>query len=1230
MGDIIHTWISRLVKAVFVDVISIQKIEESFQDHTVIKSIHSFISEDTPSFLYFHIDLNCNIRIQKNIESVLEQTDEKSICLYIAKVDPVHISSTGNPSFLSAGLQHGIFLCNEQFILSELKTVSEEIFFKFILDQEKQNQVTRHTLNNAISAINDFTSNLYKIKGQFIEGKINLPLPPTTVLERWNIQEQLEDEQVELVEKYAIMWIDQIDILLNIQFSQVSAPYSHLYDRTILDDEIHFWSFKAFVLTNIFHELQSNNIRPVLNLLDKTKSKHNIRFARICKRVFWERDKAKSNKRLLGSILPHSKGIHKSRDLMGVKEALKSIFHLFLLVWKTSVYYNNVACLVRFVDKLANITVEKCCDYFSDSKFMNYLETAQYEKAIDKLEDIIEVYGGFKSIYFFYKNKSEDENPDNSWGKVSDGILLVHLEASLKRCHELRELMVYEKKYQILKNISVSGPKGSMLTKAILYAYNNFRDNLFLLSSLHKREKMQIMKVNKDGRFERFFYSMRTLRRKLDNQVKIFFLRGIKDSPTFLQEIELVRCLLPLMEMPDLNKTCETRMENWIKLIHSDMHKLSKEFEKMDSHSLIYAKNLMLRQFQIGRISDPFDRLKRIDSKIFRLPSQDLIQEIVTFEGSQVEFENYTTGIIRSLLKAVNIDHCMYSPVLLSFSLQCKENDKRKQLILPTKSILDIERLRMEIKYSKILHLELASSTKNIIEFIDSISPQIKTVQQFCQSYNQGAEDSDMLHIFLPEIKQKSITISILAYIQNPQNMNLQYRGLKRSPDEFLKFVTDCELSTKMLINCSSYLLQNFKKVDELLYCDALSLFECPKISCHSPEFMSYLEASMNFKIRRLKSNYDEGVQMVKQILTNLTFSDTIMKKCITFMNIKIGKALEEVVVTSLNKLMENLLEEKSASFMINIELHLTEKSAFFNFGNLYEPLSKSYSFLIRRITNQVLHIGNKIQRLYLSKNNVKRTGSFSQDLQFSQRILTLISKIEHKIKTDQGKIEEFQERMWTLEHLWNKNHRTSFFEFLKSVTSNESIEVKGFERGDFVTCSERLDLKAYDKKLREQLDSLQKIFSFQNFARFGCMSINIKPWLRKIERRVAKGVTLYTSFLQATVFEVCFLLMSFFDHLSKWLGQEKCLEIITEVDKRKCSKKAIVLVEMNVDKIPELVKYTFQVIEILRSHDIVCDNIDLGVLKVKEFLDGSYFQWRKLITISFREKEKITLESRI
>ena len=154
-------------------------------------------------------------------------------------------------------------------------------------------------------------------------------------------------------------------------------------------------------------------MRRLLRFLDTAKSTYNAPFAKLCKEVFQSRAESSNNSKFLKPLRSWFEKLEDESNFNNLPDHFTPIMHLILLVWKGSAYYNTPARLVVLIREICNTLIRQAQKYIDGARVFEMIENEETREAIEMLQNVVKVFGKFKSTFFEYKNKANAECPNN-------------------------------------------------------------------------------------------------------------------------------------------------------------------------------------------------------------------------------------------------------------------------------------------------------------------------------------------------------------------------------------------------------------------------------------------------------------------------------------------------------------------------------------------------------------------------------------------------------------------------------------------------------------------------------------------------------------------------------------------------------------------------------------------------------------------------------------------------
>jgi hypothetical protein len=149
-----------------------------------------------------------------------------------------------------------------------------------------------------------------------------------------------------------------------------------------------------------------------MKVLDLTKSTYCSPFNRLCKEVSAACDEANDNVRYLKTLQPTlekliSGSMGDATSFQELTESFRPTVHLIMLIWKHSKYYNTPARLVVLMREICNDLISQARVFVSPEQLFEI----EAQEAVERLMITLKVCGTFKSVYFDYKSRANNEVP---------------------------------------------------------------------------------------------------------------------------------------------------------------------------------------------------------------------------------------------------------------------------------------------------------------------------------------------------------------------------------------------------------------------------------------------------------------------------------------------------------------------------------------------------------------------------------------------------------------------------------------------------------------------------------------------------------------------------------------------------------------------------------------------------------------------------------------------------
>lgn len=161
-------------------------------------------------------------------------------------------------------------------------------------------------------------------------------------------------------------------------------------------------------------------------------------------------------------------------DFASLAPLFKPLFHVILLVWKYSRFYNTPARFAMLVREICNLLISQACRELPTSQIFALMENDDASTVIALLQKIFMVSGLFKTTFFDYKTKAAAEYTNNPW-RIQSNSLFARLDSFLERCHDILELVETSVQFSKISKIEIGGTKGKELTASLRRIQLNFQ-----------------------------------------------------------------------------------------------------------------------------------------------------------------------------------------------------------------------------------------------------------------------------------------------------------------------------------------------------------------------------------------------------------------------------------------------------------------------------------------------------------------------------------------------------------------------------------------------------------------------------------------------------------------------------------------------------------------------------------------------------------------------------------
>ena len=188
----------------------------------------------------------------------------------------------------------------------------------------------------------------------------------------------------------------------------------------------------------------------VTSFLKEVKSTYSNSFERLLNDLRNARAEADEISKLLKPVVRFFEKLNLMDEFSALASLFRPIFHAILFIWQHSKYYGTrrVVTLIREIcndlimqvgqkdpSRLRSYMCKKACKFLPGEELIQM----EAQEALDKLKIVVKVIHQFKKVYFSYKEKSKENNPERPW-KFLNRALFDRLDSFHERCEQMIDL----------------------------------------------------------------------------------------------------------------------------------------------------------------------------------------------------------------------------------------------------------------------------------------------------------------------------------------------------------------------------------------------------------------------------------------------------------------------------------------------------------------------------------------------------------------------------------------------------------------------------------------------------------------------------------------------------------------------------------------------------------------------------------------------------------------------
>lgn len=1066
-----------------------------------------------------------------------------------------------------------------------------------------------------------------------------------------------QKERIHVFEGCLITWTKQIKNVLRLD------PESKLKQNKNPGplEEISFWKYKAANLNSIFEQLQTPRVRKVLRYLDSSKSTYNEPFAKLCKEAFDARDEANSNVNFLRPLHSWLLRLAKPSSFEDLPQLFRPILHTIMLIWKNSEFYNTIPRLVVLMRELANGVITKCMEYLNGPMLFRMIESDDHTKANLMLKNILRVIGTFKSTYFDYKARANAECITNPW-RVQNAALFTRLDAFLERCHDLLDLTQTIWHFSKLNKIEIGGTKGKTLTTSVHQVHSDFENSVLMI----KEVSYDVIDVDAKA-FDDDFYEFRVKIKELERRIASVLAQGFEDCATITGRFKLLDSFEHFLERPVIQDELENKHVVLLETFGKDLEVVQQEFQELredpptgwnmppTAGALAWCRGLL------DRVSMPMSKLRELNTAILdRESTRDTIKAYTSLIANLAEYEHAHIKAWEASIELSSISK-LKLPLL-------RRNDDSHQLIVNFDPAL-VHLLR-EVKYFKLLKLEVPSNALEIYEKVEQFRRDTGNLELIVQKYNRM--HASLLPVEKPLLRQHLHKIDKVLS-QGLRTLTWKSHGIE-------SFITEATGTVQEADEILTTMKENMTYIEELLerWQETSMLHRVAK-AVSVEEFNLNAKRDLMNKYQLITDGGREIHKLLKEVVKKLKVSAGLpdWKTYVDFVNTIVIGGLCQTACVSLTYLSRELdlevIQNEAKLPLIEVDLILSSRLVLFSPSLDMTSKVDGIRDEVEKWIDSIFTIGTLFKRLD------SPTGTYTKEITRDPPVMRLIASIHCSLDDTIKLAEELQHEYEEYQYLWTTDLNQMFATFLSAAfhIPKKSRKAKTPPQGDSVLTeessssrgtdsnegnSEESQLEEYNSVEEDEDDDLEtpraarkpsdipgvgpaegdrpilekfdeRINYFQALRveisdlvpskNIGFLRVNTQPIKQALSTWVTKWIYLYTQYLHDWVISRLQQLQDFVSDVERGLSFDMGKPEFDD-EALMAVMRHIADVRARMSSVERLFQPLGETLGLLRKYGISFEADEIGGRPILDFLEHAPELWDSTVNSAFKARERI------
>lgn len=993
-------------------------------------------------------------------------------------------------------------------ILDQMYVICKDIFYPMLAQSVYQGDTSELISKELMEKFHNFLAHFYVILGH-IKKKILLPIPSDEVFRNPKIN---DNEKTQICEGAVVMWIELVKHILK------QEPEYDFRNGANPDPmtEILFWEKKSMNLESILQQIQGEQVLEILKFLEKQKSSYHKFFNDIKKEVVQKSKEATQNFKFLSFLRSDLTEFISDRPLPELTEFFVPIFHTIRLIWKDNEYYSKPERLIVLIRKICNSLIEQATSFIGHGIFTKIIDPEQISEAISRLETTRDVVSKFMTAYFSYKDNDVD-----GW-KITRNVIFYRLDAFNDRVGDILNIARSYNEFIKVSTKFIGGIRGETLQTMLLDIFNEctFAVRDFCKEDYHP---LDIVSDVFNGKYSKYKETLK----ELEGRIAAVLTQTFDECDTIIGKFKILENFDSILERPNIVVELEKKYNILLELYKNELRTVQNLFQSgIELIKKNDPKNPLNKNMPpIAAILYWTNSLKeRVDEPYFRFVA---IDKRVTEKEEFREIENLYHSIKKMINEYEGTRKTNWDGVS-----KVNSGDKQKDYILVKKGELlqinfdpQLLQLLKEIKYLKILNLEIPSEAEEVFAKNNIFRKNIASLENITGQYNNiilslNEVEKPIVQEKLKKVEAvlessfKSITWERTKEIEDFVVKAFNAIGDMASiVDKFKNFVSKIET-----------ILREWRE-KRLFIRPSNKIFQANELNEY---FIANFEQERSVMATRAKDfiNFQDIQGALKSAVSNLsTFKESDKwKNYLHFINSIIINGLREVIQENLLFLFDCL--DGNLEPFCSVRLILDNRKLIFEPElNVNEKTERmSIKGMLLGWINSFLNLST-VSRTRVDTGN---SGDYMIEILENYSIQEIIYKLYNDVNELIIECDKVIESFKDYKVFWEKDFEVSFQEFLKQYVvipeetldqqeRNERIKKIFGKDGNPITkgvVEHTPPKEIFDDKINELKNMLKRVKNMENDVKIRWVIVDFMQFKNELEKIIEKWINEYKNFL--------------------------------------------------------------------------------------------------------------------